>query len=192
MVPLFRYLPMLSSTTYSDPPASGICLPQVSKYLGTLKLHLNYPEPCILCTICKYALHPDSVTRHVAKHKFPLRDRAAFTSVVRSLHLPDPKSLPTRPDHSLAHPQLTVRHGYSCGLYSSILRGIASRFQHFASRREVAPRKRVAIPIQSQPHACCQVATRRDAILMEMRRDVSWSCDIGIDGLGLQTSNSPA
>jgi hypothetical protein len=57
---------------------------------------------------------------------------------------------------------------------------------------EVAPRERVAIPIRSQLHACCQVETRRDAILMEMRREVSWSCDIGIDSLGLQTSNSPA
>jgi hypothetical protein len=116
MVPLFSYLPMSCSTAYSDPPASGICLPQVLKYLGTLKLHLNSPKLCIICTICRYALHPDSVTRHVAKHKVPLRDRAALTSVVRSLHLPDPKSLSTRPDHSLAHPQLAVRHGYSCTL----------------------------------------------------------------------------
>ena len=76
--------------------------------------------------------------------------------------------------------------------YSSILRKIASRFQNFASRREVAPRKRVAISIRSQLHACGQVETRRDATLAEMRRGVSWPCDIGIDGLGLQTCNSPA
>jgi hypothetical protein len=96
MVPLFRYLPISCSTAYSNPPASGICLPQVSKYLGTLKLHLNSPEVCIFCTIYKYALHPDSVTRHVAKYKLPLRERATLTSVVRLLHLPDPKSLSTR------------------------------------------------------------------------------------------------
>jgi hypothetical protein len=69
----------------------------------------------------------------------------------------------------------TLRHDGSATLqevdslireaYSSILRGIASRFQHFASRGEVAPRKRVAIPIRSQLHACCQVETRRDATL---------------------------
>ena len=35
---------MSCSTTYSDPPISGICLPQVSKYLGSLKLHLNTIE----------------------------------------------------------------------------------------------------------------------------------------------------
>jgi hypothetical protein len=51
--------------------------------------------------------------------------------------------------------------------YSSILREIASRFQNFASRGEVAPRERVAIPIQSQLHACCQVETRRDATWRE-------------------------
>lgn len=69
--------------------------------------------------------------------------------------------------------------------YSSILRGIASRFQNFASSGEVASRKRVAIPTRNQLHTCCHVETRRDAILIEMRRDVSWSCDIGIDSLGL-------
>jgi hypothetical protein len=37
-----------------------------------------------------------------------------------------------------------------------------------------------------------KVETRRDAILMEMRREVSWSCDTGINSLGLHTSNSPA
>jgi hypothetical protein len=63
--------------------------------------------------------------------------------------------------------------------YSSILRGIASRFQNFASRGEVAPRERVAIPIQSQLHACCQGETRRDATLVEMRREVRAMCDRG-------------
>lgn len=130
---------MSCSTAYSDPPASGICLPQISKYLGSLKMHLNSPGLCILCTICKYALHPDSVTVHVAKRKVPLRERAALTSVVQSLHLPDPKSLSTRPDHSLAHPQLTVvRRGYSCTLCphrttSSQLLGQRMRRQHGGS-----------------------------------------------------------
>jgi hypothetical protein len=113
MVSLSRHLPISCSTAYSDPPASGICLPQVSKYLGSSKLHLNFPELCILCTICKYALHPDSVTKHIAKHKVPLRERATLMSVVQSLHLPDPMSFSTRRDHSIAHPQLTVRHGCS-------------------------------------------------------------------------------
>jgi hypothetical protein len=63
--------------------------------------------------------------------------------------------------------------------YSSILRGIASRFQNFASSGEVAPRKRVAISTRSQLHACCQVETRRDATLVEMRREVRAMCDRG-------------
>jgi hypothetical protein len=63
--------------------------------------------------------------------------------------------------------------------YSSILRGIASRFQNLASREEVAPRKRVAIPIRSQLYACCQVETRRDASLVEVRREVRAMRDRG-------------
>jgi hypothetical protein len=42
---------------------------------------------------------------------------------------------------------------------------------------EVAPRKRVAISTRSQLHACCQVETRRDATLVEMRREVRAVCD---------------
>jgi hypothetical protein len=61
-------------------------------------------------------------------------------------------------------------------IYSSILRGIASRFQHFASRVEVAPRKRIAISIRSQLQACRQVETRRGAALVEMRREVRAAC----------------
>jgi hypothetical protein len=119
-----------------------------------LKLHLNSPEPCILCTICKYALHPDSVTRHVAKHKVPLRDRAALTSVVRSLHLPDPKSLSKRLDHSLAHPQLTVRHRYSCTLCphrttSSEPFGRHMRRQHGRSHATNALEKREVLSLQN-------------------------------------------
>jgi hypothetical protein len=61
--------------------------------------------------------------------------------------------------------------------YSCILQGIASRFQNSASKREVAPRKRVAIPIRSHLHACCQVETHRDATLVEMCREVHPVCD---------------
>jgi hypothetical protein len=42
---------------------------------------------------------------------------------------------------------------FSTTIYSSILRGIASRFQNFTARAEVALRKRVAISIRSQLHA---------------------------------------
>ena len=49
--------------------------------------------------------------------------------------------------------------------YSSILRRIASRLQDFTSGSKVAPSKRIAIAVLRQLHACCQVETRRDAIL---------------------------
>jgi len=105
---------MASAPAVPETTASGIFVPQASKYLNSLKLHLNAPEPAIVCTICKYALHPDSVTRHLGKHKVPLWERAALTRVVRSLDLPDPKSLRVRSDHSPIHPQLAIRHGYLC------------------------------------------------------------------------------
>jgi hypothetical protein len=116
-VPVFRYSPISSSITYSDLPTSSIYLPQVSKYLGSLKLHLNSLDLYILSTICKHTLYLDSVIRHIIKHKFPLRDRTTLTRIVRSLYLPDPKSLPIRPDYSLAYLQLTIRYRYSYILY---------------------------------------------------------------------------
>jgi hypothetical protein len=61
--------------------------------------------------------------------------------------------------------------------YSGILRKIASRSQNFTSGGEVALRKRIAMSIRSQPHACYQVETRRDATLVEMRREVRAMCD---------------
>jgi hypothetical protein len=57
--------------------------------------------------------------------------------------------------------------------YSSILRGIASRFQNSACRQKVVPRKRVAIQIWSRLHSCCLNKTRRDATLAKIRREIS-------------------
>jgi hypothetical protein len=73
--------------------------------------------------------------------------------------------------------------------YSSILRGIASRFQNFAAKVEVARRKRVAISTRSQLHACCQVEQRRDATLVEMRREVRAVCDRGAANVMNNDSN---
>jgi len=145
---------MSRSVPYSDPSASGICLPQASKYLSNLKLHLNTPEPAVICTICKYALHPDSVTRHVAKHKVPLWERAALTQVVQSLHLPDPRSLCVRSDYSPVHPQLALRHGYSCSLCehrttSSDLFGRHLRKEHGRSPAKKGLETSEALSLQS-------------------------------------------
>jgi hypothetical protein len=94
------------------------------------------------------------VTRHVAKHKVPLRGRAALTSVVQSLHLPDPKSFSVRPDYSPAHPQLTVRHGYSCTLCphrttSSVIFGWHMRRQHGGSHATNALAKLEVLSLRS-------------------------------------------
>jgi hypothetical protein len=80
----------------------------------------------------------------------------------------------------LSYPSLpsgAVRCSRSLCAYSSILREIATRYLSSASRPEVASRKRAANAIQSRLHACCQVETRRDATLVEMRREVRAVCD---------------
>jgi hypothetical protein len=46
--------------------------------------------------------------------------------------------------------------------YSSILRGIASRFLNFASSREVTLRKRVANTTRGCLHLCCIDEKHRD------------------------------
>jgi hypothetical protein len=83
----------------------------------------------------------------------------------------------SRVERRVARARTGSVHGV--GKTSSILRGTASRSQNFTSGFEVAPRERVAISIRSQLHACCQVETRRDATLVEMRREVRAMCDRG-------------
>lgn len=90
-----------------------VCVAQAVKYLEPLRLHLNRPEPAIICRTCKYALQPNSVTRHVGKHGIPLWERSALTSLVRALQLPNPQTINTRRNHSPAYPHLAVRCGFA-------------------------------------------------------------------------------
>ena len=55
------------------------------------------------------------MTRHLAdKHAIPKRSRDGLHLLVRALCLPDPNTLPLRPDWSPAHPQLAIRTGVAC------------------------------------------------------------------------------
>ncbi|KAL2192351.1 hypothetical protein P885DRAFT_7126, partial [Corynascus similis CBS 632.67] len=85
--------------------------------LAALGLVLHTPESVLICRPCGYALQPNShcVIRHLAdKHSIPKRVRDGLAQFIRSLHLPDPNTLPLRPDWSPAHPDLTSHTGMAC------------------------------------------------------------------------------
>ncbi|KAL2137471.1 hypothetical protein VTI28DRAFT_9554 [Corynascus sepedonium] len=85
--------------------------------LAALGLVLHTPESVLICRPCGYALQPksDCVIRHLAdKHAIPKHIRHGLARFIRSLHLPDPNTLPLRPDWSPAHPDLASHVGVAC------------------------------------------------------------------------------
>jgi hypothetical protein len=93
-------------------------LEELNKKLEPLSLYLNSPEPAILCRTCKYALKPsetsNTITRHLSKHNISLLQHKQLADFIRTIRLPDPKSLPPRPDGSPRHPFLADRKGVIC------------------------------------------------------------------------------
>ena len=73
-------------------------------------------EACIVCTKCGYAIKADGdrVTRHLHRHDVPKHDRSGLADFIRSLQLPDPKDLPSRPDGSAPHPYLSLQTVFDC------------------------------------------------------------------------------
>ncbi|KAH6972614.1 hypothetical protein EDB80DRAFT_628014 [Ilyonectria destructans] len=85
--------------------------------LQQLSLHLNHPEPAIICIPCGFALKADGerVSRHLGEaHEVAELAQRCLNSLVRSLKLPDPVGLPPRPSNSTPHPQLTLQKGITC------------------------------------------------------------------------------
>ncbi|KAK4119434.1 hypothetical protein N657DRAFT_626687, partial [Parathielavia appendiculata] len=85
--------------------------------LAAVGLVVNTPERALICRPCGYALQPngDCVTRHLAdKHAIPKHLRDGLFFFIRSLSLPDPNTLPLRPDWSPAHPDLASCTGVAC------------------------------------------------------------------------------
>ncbi|KAH7208485.1 uncharacterized protein BKA55DRAFT_529764 [Fusarium redolens] len=94
--------------------------------LDHIGLLLNSPEPAIICKQCGYAITADKdrVSRHLGEiHKVDKATRRGLNKLIRSLNLPDPKSLRLRPDGSAPHPHLKSLTGASscrhCGLRST-------------------------------------------------------------------------
>ncbi|CAI0645059.1 unnamed protein product, partial [Colletotrichum noveboracense] len=85
--------------------------------LEVLGLHLNDPEPVLICRPCGYALKPqgERVSRHLAeKHNVPKPERRGLNALVRSIGLADPNDVEPRPDGLPPHEALTVLRGYAC------------------------------------------------------------------------------
>ncbi|RKK26947.1 hypothetical protein BFJ66_g16883 [Fusarium oxysporum f. sp. cepae] len=77
--------------------------PEQYSRLEELHLNFNLPEPAIICTGCGFALAVDGdrVGRHLGKeHQVPKLKRRKINSLINSLQLPNPESLPQRPDNS--------------------------------------------------------------------------------------------
>ncbi|CZS75062.1 unnamed protein product [Fusarium graminearum] len=86
-------------------------------WLEKLHLHLNLPEPAIICTLCGYALAADNdrVGRHLGeKHQISKAARQKLNILVNSLKLPSPDTLPRRQDGSMPHPHLRIQDGKAC------------------------------------------------------------------------------
>ncbi|KAK2005687.1 hypothetical protein LZ32DRAFT_545546 [Colletotrichum eremochloae] len=85
--------------------------------LEALRLHLNEPEPVLICRPCGYALKPfgERVSRHLAeKHDMPKQQRRGLSALVKSLRLGDPNDVARRPDGLPPHEALTVTRGHAC------------------------------------------------------------------------------
>ncbi|OLN81182.1 hypothetical protein CCHL11_10361 [Colletotrichum chlorophyti] len=85
--------------------------------LESLQLHLNEPEPVLICRPYGYALKPfgERVSRHLAeKHAVPKPQRRGLSAFVKSLGLVDPNDVALRPDGLPPHEVLIVARGYAC------------------------------------------------------------------------------
>ncbi|KAH7237970.1 hypothetical protein B0J15DRAFT_569755 [Fusarium solani] len=83
--------------------------------LEKLGLYRNVPEPAIICVRCGFAINPKRASRHPSdKHHVPKSARYGLKPLIRSLNLPDPETLPLRPNGSRPHPHLSIQRGSAC------------------------------------------------------------------------------
>ncbi|KAH9232182.1 hypothetical protein K456DRAFT_1839806 [Colletotrichum gloeosporioides 23] len=107
----------LPSSPPSGPTAPRSLTDKQRRRLEALQLHLNEPEPVLICRPCGYALKPfgERVSRHLAeKHEVPKPQRRGLSALVKSLHLGDPNDVALRPNGLPPHKALTVTRGHAC------------------------------------------------------------------------------
>jgi hypothetical protein len=89
----------------------------VRQLLEQLNLHLNEPEPVIICRICQFVLNGSikSIVDHVVDkhnhHKAQVKD---LSQLLRPYTILGPKELRLRPDHTSLHPHLSKHLGMMC------------------------------------------------------------------------------
>ncbi|KAK0370042.1 hypothetical protein CLIM01_12595 [Colletotrichum limetticola] len=107
----------LPSPPPSQPTTPHGLTDRQSRRLEALQLHLNEPEPVLICRPCGYALKPfgERVSRHLAeKHNICKSQRRGLSDLVKTLDLGDPNDVAPRPDGLPAHKSLTVTRGHAC------------------------------------------------------------------------------
>ncbi|PVH93801.1 hypothetical protein DM02DRAFT_540752, partial [Periconia macrospinosa] len=77
--------------------------------LKQLSLHVNKPEPTIICRTCQFALNRINslVDYIVEKHKLLRRLAKKASQRLEPYTILGPKELQLRPDHSAPHPYLS-------------------------------------------------------------------------------------
>ncbi|KAG6996471.1 hypothetical protein FocnCong_v014856 [Fusarium oxysporum f. sp. conglutinans] len=104
---------MTGLATYTD--AIVTLRPSQLQKLESLGLYYNSPEPAIICIECGFAINPTRAPRHPGdKHHIPKSARRGLKPLIYSLNLPNPETLPLRPNGSPPHPNLTVYKGSAC------------------------------------------------------------------------------
>ncbi|KAM0361930.1 hypothetical protein ACHAPK_011646, partial [Fusarium culmorum] len=102
-------------TDLATPKEAIVLRPSQLQKLENLGLYYNSAEPAIICIQCGFAINPTRASRHPGdKHHVPKPVRRGLKSLICSLNLPNPETLPLRPDGSPPHPHLTVHKGSAC------------------------------------------------------------------------------
>ncbi|KAG4279075.1 hypothetical protein FPRO04_13760 [Fusarium proliferatum] len=104
---------MTGPATYTD--AIVTLRPSQLQKLENLGLYYNSPEPAIICIECGFAINLTRAPRRPGdKHHIPKSARRGLKPLIYSLNLPNPETLPLRPNGSPPHPYLTVYKGSAC------------------------------------------------------------------------------
>ncbi|KAF2008559.1 hypothetical protein BU24DRAFT_319607, partial [Aaosphaeria arxii CBS 175.79] len=85
--------------------------------LEQLNLHVNEPEPVIICRACQFGLHGTvkSITDHVVeKHNHSPHVTKQLRELLKPYTIPSPTQLALRPDQSPPHPHLAIHLGNAC------------------------------------------------------------------------------
>lgn len=101
----------------TPPRWSRLSPEELQSRLAGLGLVINSPEQTVICSKCQYALQPkgECVVRHLAdKHQVPKGLRTGLAAYIQFLRLPDPNTLPLRPDRSEPHRHLVCQAGFAC------------------------------------------------------------------------------